>query len=211
MKLDYNLLTERLKEPLPGAKAHEPLRAVPVGTFKPKFEHKLPPRPGSVLILLYQDGDQIKFPLTIRPDYTGTHGGQISFPGGKAEAGEDDIETALREGEEEIGINRKDIKVIGRLSQFFVIPSNFIVKPVVAFAERKPTFVADPVEVFRIIEGNLDDLVREDAIRTKEIIAAKLYPMMAPHFEIEGEIVWGATAMMLNEFRLVVKSLGLGH
>ena len=211
MKLDYNLLTERLKEPLPGAKAHEPLRAVPVGTFKPKFEHKLPPRPGSVLILLYQDGDQIKFPLTIRPDYTGTHGGQISFPGGKAEAGEDDIETALREGEEEIGINRKDIKVIGRLSQFFVIPSNFIVKPVVAFAERKPTFVADPVEVFRIIEGNLDDLVREDAIRTKEIMAAKLYPMMAPHFEIEGEVVWGATAMMLNEFRLVVKSLGLGH
>ena len=176
-----------------------------------KFEHNLPPRPGSVLILLYQDGDQIRFPLTIRPDYTGTHGGQISFPGGKAEAGEDDIETALREGEEEIGINRKDIKVIGRLSQFFVIPSNFMVTPVVAFAERKPTFEADPVEVFRIIEGHLDDLVREDAIRTKEIMAAKLYPMMAPHFEIEGEIVWGATAMMLNEFRLVVKSLGLGH
>ncbi len=98
--------------------------------------------------------------------------------------------------------------MIGRLSQFFVIPSNFMVTPVVAFAERKPTFVADPVEVFRIIEGNLDDLVREDAIRTKEIMAAKLYPMMAPHFEIEGEVVWGATAMMLNEFRLVLKSLG---
>ena len=208
MKLDYNLLANRLKEPLPGAKAHEPLRAVPAGSLTPKFEHTLPPRPGSVLILLYQDGDQIKFPLTIRPDYTGTHGGQISLPGGKAEAGEDDIETALREGEEEIGINRKDIKVIGRLSQFFVIPSNFMVTPVVAFAERKPTFEADPVEVFRIIEGNLDDLVREDAIRTKEIMAAKLYPMMAPHFEIEGEVVWGATAMMLNEFRLVLKSLG---
>ena len=208
MKLDYRVLAEQLKQPLPGSKAHEPLRAVPVGMLKPKFEHKVPPRPGSVLILLYQVGDQIRFPLTIRPDYTGTHGGQISFPGGKAEAGEDDIETAFREGEEEIGINRKDLKVIGRLSQFFVIPSNFMVTPVVAFAERKPTFVADPVEVFRIIEGNLDDLVREDAIRTKEIMAAKLYPMMAPHFEIEGEIVWGATAMMLNEFRLVLKSLG---
>lgn len=208
MKLDYRVLAEQLKQPLPGPLAHEPLRALPVGSIKPKFEHNLPPRPGSVLILLYQDGDQIRFPLTIRPDYTGTHGGQISFPGGKAEAGEDDIETALREGEEEIGINRKDIKVIGRLSQFFVIPSNFMVTPVVAFAERKPTFEADPVEVFRIIEGNLDDLVREDAIRTKEIMAAKLYPMMAPHFEIEGEVVWGATAMMLNEFRLVLKSLG---
>ena len=210
MKFDYRLLADRLKQPLPGPIAHEPLRAVPVGLIKPKFEHTLPPRPGSVLILLYQDGDKIKFPLTIRPDYLGTHGGQISFPGGKAEDGEDYIETALREGEEEIGINRKDIKVIGSLSEFFVIPSNFIVKPVVAFAERKPVFVADPVEVVRIIEGDLADLVKEDAIRTKEILAAKLYPMMAPHFEIEGEVVWGATAMVLNEFRLVIKSMEIG-
>lgn len=211
MKLDYNVLADRLKQPLPGPVAHEPLRAMSVGMIRPKFEHKLPPRPGSVLILLYPDGDQIKFPLTIRPDYLGTHGGQISFPGGKAEEGEDHIETALREGEEEIGINRNDIKVVGTLSEFFVIPSNFVVKPVVAIAERRPDFVADPFEVVRIIEGNLDDLIKEDAVRTKEILAAKLYPMMAPHFEIEGEIVWGATAMMLNEFRLVIKSLGLGH
>jgi 8-oxo-dGTP pyrophosphatase MutT (NUDIX family) len=211
MKLDYKTLADRLKQPLPGPIAHEPLRAVSVGTIRPKFEHKLPPRPGSVLILLYQEGDQIKFPLTIRPDYLGTHGGQISFPGGKAEEGEDEIETALREGEEEIGIIRNEIKVLGSLSEFFVIPSNFMVTPVVAFAERRPAFVADPVEVVRIIEGNLDDLVKEDAVRTKEILAAKLYPMMAPHFEIEGEIVWGATAMMLNEFRLVIKSLEAGH
>jgi len=209
MKFDYDLLAERLKQPLPGSAAHEPLRAVPTGMIKPKFEHKLPPRPGSVLILLYQDGGNIKFPLTKRPEYVGTHGGQISFPGGKAEAGEDEVETAIREGEEEIGIHRKDIKVIGRLSQFFVIPSNFMVTPVVAYTEQRPSFIPDPVEVVRIIEGNLEDLIRDDAVRTKEILAAKLYPLMAPHFEIEGEVVWGATAMMLNELRLVVK--GLGH
>ncbi len=211
MKFDYNLLADRLKQPLPGPIAHEPLRAVSIGTIKPKFEHKLPPRPGSVLILLYQDGDQIKFPLTIRPDYLGAHGGQISFPGGKAEEGEDAIETALREAEEEIGIKRNEIKVIGSLSEFFVVPSNFLVKPIVAFAETKPAFVADPIEVVRIIEGSLEDIMREDAVLTKEILAAKLYSMMAPHFEIEGEIVWGATAMMLNEFRLVIRSMGLGY
>lgn len=211
MKFDYNLLADRLKQPLPGPIAHEPLRAVSIGTIKPKFEHKLPPRPGSVLILLYQDGDQIKFPLTIRPDYLGAHGGQISFPGGKAEEGEDAIETALREAEEEIGIKRNEIKVIGSLSEFFVVPSNFLVKPIVAFAETKPAFVADPIEVVRIIEGSLEDIMREDAVLTKEILAAKLYPMMAPHFEIEGEVVWGATAMMLNEFRLVIRSMGLGY
>ncbi|MBK5280315.1 MAG: CoA pyrophosphatase, partial [Bacteroidia bacterium] len=197
MRLDIDLLSERLKQPLPGATAHEPLRAVSIGAIKPRFEHKLPPRPGSVLILLYKDGDRIHFPLTIRPDYLGTHGGQISFPGGKAEEGEDAIETALREGEEEIGIRRSDIKIIGMLSDFFVIPSNFLVTPVVAFSETKPLFTPDPIEVVRIIEGSLADLVKEDAILTKEIIAAKTYQLMAPHFEIEGEIVWGATAMML--------------
>jgi len=211
MILDYHLLAERLKQPLPGSIAHEPLRAVPVGSIKPKFEHKLPPRPGSVLILLYEDGGQIKFPLTKRPDYLGTHGGQISLPGGKAEEGEDVTETALREGEEEIGIKRESITVIGTLSEFFVIPSNFLIVPVVAYTDARPTFVPDPIEVVKIIEGNLDDLVRDNAIRTKEILAAKLYPMMAPHFEIEGEVVWGATAMMLNEFRLVIRSLGTGH
>jgi 8-oxo-dGTP pyrophosphatase MutT (NUDIX family) len=210
MRLDFNSLAARLKQPLPGAQAHEPLRAVPIGSIKPKFDHKRPPKPGSVLILLYPNGEGISFPLTMRPDYLGTHGGQISFPGGKAEEGEDAIETALREGEEEIGIDRTQIKVLGTLSEFFVIPSNFMVTPVVAFAEKRPTFTADPVEVVRIIEGRLDDLIKEDAVRTKEILAAKLYPMMAPHFEIEEEVVWGATAMMLNEFRLVLKSIGLG-
>ena len=209
MRLDFNLLTARLRQPLPGADAHEPLRAVPMGAIKPKFEHKTPPKPGSVLILLYPIGEQINFPLTLRADYAGAHSGQISFPGGKAEAGESAIDTALREAEEEIGINRKDIKVIGTLSQFFVIPSNFLVTPVVAFAESRPSFIADPFEVAKIIEGSLKELIREDAIKTKEILAAKTYQLMAPHFEIEGEIVWGATAMMLNEFRMVVKSLEL--
>ncbi|MEK6781256.1 MAG: CoA pyrophosphatase [Bacteroidota bacterium] len=211
MNIDTNLLSERLRQPLPGARAHEPLRAVPIGAVKPKFEHSTPPKPGSVLILLYRNGDRINFPLTIRPDYLGTHGGQISFPGGKAEAGEDAIDTALRETEEEIGITRKDIKVIGTLTEFFVIPSNFKVTPVIAFTEKKPNFLADPIEVVRIIEGNLEDLLKEDAIRKKEILAAKMYPLMAPHFEIEGEIVWGATAMILNEFRMVMQSLGQRH
>ncbi len=210
MKLDYNLLAQRLKESLPGASAHEPLRAVPVGTLTPRFEHKLPPRPGSVLILLYQEDDQIKFPLTVRQDYLGTHGGQISLPGGKAEEGESAIETALREAEEEIGIDRSDVTVVGTLTQFFVIPSNFLVTPVIAVMKGKPTFKADPIEVQRILEGSLDKLIKEDAIQKKEIIAAKTYRLMAPHFEIEGEVVWGATAMMLNEFRLVIRALDFG-
>lgn len=199
-------IQERIILGLPGPAAHEPLRAVPSGQLRPKFEHKMPPKPGSVLILLYEDDGIIKFPLTQRPDYLGTHGGQISLPGGKAEPGEDNITTALREGEEEIGVKASNVKVIGTLSEFFVIPSNFLVTPVLGFLDTKPNFIPDPKEVVRVLEGRLDNLLEEDAIKTKEILAAKMYPMMAPHFEIEREVVWGATAMILNEFRTIVWS-----
>jgi 8-oxo-dGTP pyrophosphatase MutT (NUDIX family) len=207
-KILIDILTQRLQQPLPGAKAHEPMRATPTGLIRPKFEHKLPPKPGSVLILLYPDNGRIKFPLTKRPDYLGAHGGQISLPGGKAEPDEDYIQTALREGEEEIGVSRSEMKVLGRLSDFFVIPSNFRVAPVIAYIESKPVFIPQPSEVEKILEGDLHDLIAEDAIQTKEIIAAKMYPMLAPHFLIDGEVVWGATAMMLNELRMIVNALG---
>lgn len=200
-------LEKRLKLPMPGAEAHEPLRAYAVGNLKPKFEHKLPPKPGSVLILLYEEDDVIKFPLTKRPDYLGTHGGQISFPGGKAEQGELVEQTALREGQEEIGIIPSELKILGKLSDFFVIPSNFIVTPIVAIADRTPVFYPDPREVERIITGRLMDLTTDDAVKQKEIMVSNQFRMMAPHFEIAGEIVWGATAMMLNEFRIILREI----
>lgn len=199
-------LSLRLQRPLPGVTAHEPMRAVPVGDIRPNFEHKLPPKPGSVLILLYEDQGVIRFPLIKRPVYTGAHSGQVSFPGGKAEPGEDTIQTALREGEEEIGVDHRAVSVIGRLSDFFVIPSNFMVTPVIGVV-KDPVFHPDPREVSRIISCSLLDLLLEGAIKSKEILAAGQYRMMAPHFEIEDEVVWGATAMMLNEFRMVLLDL----
>jgi 8-oxo-dGTP pyrophosphatase MutT (NUDIX family) len=199
-------LTLRLQQPLPGAEAHNLLRAFPMGVI-PSFEHKTPPRPGSVLIVLYPDTGQLYFPLIKRPDYLGAHSGQVSFPGGKAEAGETPIETALREAREEIGLDAQQVQVIGKLSEFFVIPSNFMVTPILGVLEGKPHFVPDDYEVSRILQGNILDILPDDAIKTAEILAAGRYRMMAPHFEIDGEIVWGATAMMLNEFRWIVKEI----
>jgi len=196
-------LQKQLEKPLPGPAAHELLRAVAVGNTFPKFEHTLPPRPGSVLILLYEENGVIKFPLIKRAEYSGAHSGQISLPGGKTEPGEDAVQTALRESEEEIGVPQNEVKVLGALSNFFVIPSNFMVTPVVAMTEN-PIFNPDPREVVRIISADIMDIVAEGAIRKKEILAAGKYQMMAPHFEIEGEVVWGATAMILNEFRHVM-------
>jgi 8-oxo-dGTP pyrophosphatase MutT (NUDIX family) len=200
-------LESRLKLPLPGASAHEAVRAVPVGSLIPKFEHKNPPKPGSVMILLYPEGDRIKFPLIKRPDYQGTHSGQVSLPGGKAEAEETVIETALRETFEEIGVHPTEVTVIGRLSDFFVIPSNFMVTPVIGYAVSKPVFTPDALEVAHILNGDVFELIKEDAIKEKEILAANRFPLRAPHFEIEGEVVWGATAMMLNELRLITREI----
>lgn len=201
------LLEKRLTSPLPGAKAHEPLRAYSVGPLKPKFEHKIPPKPGSVLILLYEEDGIVKFPLTKRQQYLGAHSGQISLPGGKAEVGENAIQTALREAAEEIGIIQEQVQIIGSLSDFFVIPSNFMVTPVIARATTSPVFHPDAREVERIITGAIPDLMRDDAVKEKEILVSTQFKMMAPHFEINGEIVWGATAMILNEFRMVMREL----
>jgi 8-oxo-dGTP pyrophosphatase MutT (NUDIX family) len=211
VKIDFGVLIDQLKlrlqKPLPGSAAHDPLRATPVGSVLPKFEHKIPPKPGSVLILLYPEGGSIKIPLTLRSEYTGAHSGQISLPGGKREPGEDDITNALRESEEEIGLDRTTVEVLGRLTNFFVIPSNYLVTPVVAISRKKPLLVVDHVEAVKILECDLFELIADDAIQTKEIVAAKQFRMMAPHFVVEGEIVWGATAMMLNEFRLIVREI----
>jgi 8-oxo-dGTP pyrophosphatase MutT (NUDIX family) len=202
-----NNLVERLKRELPSALAHDPMRAIPVGPVKPRFKETFPVRTGSVLILLYEDNGEIKFPLIKRPEYPGAHGGQISLPGGKTELGEDSIDTALREAHEEIGIKMSDVTVLGRLSEFHVIPSNFLITPVVGAIEYKPEFIPDAYEVAKILNGTISDLVKDDAVIVTEILAAGQYRMQAPHFKIEDEIVWGATAMMLNEFRVVLKEI----
>jgi 8-oxo-dGTP pyrophosphatase MutT (NUDIX family) len=202
-------LEERLKQPLPGARAHDLMRAIPVGAIRPDFSHSLPPKPGAVLILLYESDKGIQFPLIKRQEYLGAHSGQISLPGGKAEENEDAVETALREAEEEIGLKRNDVRVIGKLSDFFVVPSNFLVTPIVVAANSIPDLSPDPREVARILSGNLFDITRQDAILNKEIVAGGKYKMMAPHFEIEGEVVWGATAMILNELCHVVREIQL--
>lgn len=207
MKLED--LIERLelafRQPLPGASAHNLVRAVPISEVRPEFRSTVPPKRGGVLILFYEDKNLVRFPLIKRPAYPGIHGGQVSLPGGKAEPGEEPVATALREGEEEIGIDRSAVKVIGQLSEFHVIPSNFVVNPVIAVSETKPLFTPDPREVERILIGEMDALLDAGAVRTKEIIVGGTYRLNAPHFEVDNEMVWGATAMILNELRIMLR------
>jgi 8-oxo-dGTP pyrophosphatase MutT (NUDIX family) len=202
----------RLAQQLPAALAHDAMRAMDTSGRPPQFKHSLPPRPGSVLLLLYPGVDgSIHFPLIKRPDYAGAHSGQVSFPGGKAEAGETKIQTALREAEEEIGVHPSDVTVLGMMTDFFVVPSNFIVTPVIGYAKERPQFIPDKVEVVRILEGDVRSLLPAESIHVSEIVVAKTYKLSAPHFIVDNEMVWGATAMMLNEFRVVVNEVMEGE
>jgi len=193
-------LAERLRLPLPGERAHEGMRAMPLSTLRVNFKHDTPPRPGSVLVLLHEHDDGISFPLILRPAYDGTHGGQVSFPGGKAEPGETVEATALREAAEEIGINASQVELVGRLSDVYVVPSNFIVTPVVGIMHGKPQFRPDNHEVERMLTGRLESLLSAEAPSRREL-EVRGYRVDAPCFILDGHVVWGATAMILNELR----------
>ncbi|ELR71596.1 NUDIX hydrolase [Fulvivirga imtechensis AK7] len=200
-------LEGRLKRPLPGAEAQKLM--MPVESINSRFDlNQNNARLGGVLILFYPSDGEIYLPLTQRHDYGGTHGGQVSFPGGKWEEGDLDLEhTALRETSEEIGVNMSDIAVIGRLTDLYIPPSNFRVTPVVGFTEKKPQFNIDPYEVKELVETPLSLLVKKSTVKRKDILVRGSYSLNAPFFDIAGKTVWGATAMMLSELVEVVKEL----
>ncbi|MDP4281030.1 MAG: CoA pyrophosphatase [Bacteroidota bacterium] len=164
----------------------------------------LNPVPSSVLILLYPDQGSIRFVLILRPEYNGVHSGQISLPGGRFESDDDGFKaTALRESKEEVGVDPSKVIVIGKLTELYIPPSNYIVHPFVGFTNEKPVFKKDPKEVEKILEINLNDLL-DDKNKKKRNISVRGLHFFTPCYEIEGNIIWGATAMILSEFREIV-------
>ncbi|MBN1182254.1 MAG: CoA pyrophosphatase [Bacteroidales bacterium] len=160
----------------------------------------------SVLILLYHKENDIYSVLMKRPDSNDPHGGQISLPGGRYEENDTDlIATALREAREEVGINDKNICVIGTLTNLYIPVSNYNVLPVVAYTSLMPEFTISRDEVDYIIEFKLSRLFDNNIIKTKDT-NYKGYPLTIRYFEINNNAVWGATAMILNELIEIIKS-----
>ncbi|MEM9326948.1 MAG: CoA pyrophosphatase, partial [Bacteroidota bacterium] len=176
-----------------------------------QLKHKQAPRAGAVLILVYEDQDRLRFPLIQRPTYQGVHSGQMGLPGGKAEPEDHSLyATAMREAQEEIGVDPSTVEVIGSLSSFYVAASNYQVLPVLGVTDRTPQFVPDRHEVEEVVVGNLHHLMDTDYVKEKEIVAAAGFRLQSPYFELEGKTVWGATAMMLSEFSFILKEI-YGH
>src|SRR6266498_899768 len=194
-------LKQRLTQPLPGRTAQ--LLMAP--SFRPDLASLASTIKAGVLILLYPDPEKLSLVLMKRNTYPGIHSAQISFPGGKSDPVDKNlIETALREANEETGVDIDTVEVVGTLTPLYIPVSGFEVYPTVAFVPGKPTFIPDATEVDYLIEEPIENLLQPGIIRTKPYRSDK-YTGTIPYYDIQGEEVWGATAMILSEFIEVLK------
>lgn len=153
----------------------------------------------SVLILIYPTHHNIVVPFIQRPDYPGVHGGQICLPGGKCESSDGTFwATALRETQEEFGIEVSDIEFLGELSQIYIPNSNYIVSPQVGFLPSRPVFNPNSFEVSEVFEVSVRDFFQPLKIKKfKRSVNGNI--IEAPYFDANGRQIWGATAMILSE------------
>ncbi len=112
----------------------------------------------------------------------------------------------MREAEEEVNIRSEKVNVLGNLSELFIPPSNYLVLPVLGFMENRPDLKPDPTEVSDIIEADISFLFDENKIKSK-IIEIKDHKIEAPYFDVDGHVIWGATAMILSELKEVILSI----
>ncbi len=201
VKEEISNIENALKRPLPGAKG----QYIMAPGYRPNYEldevMKFNPRIGGVLLLLDPSGDELKVILTLRKQYEGTHSGQMSFPGGKQEPSDTDLtQTALRETNEEIGISPNHIRVIGKLSELYIPPSNFLVYPTVGVLKEEASFKKDDAEVEEIVPIPLSFFLDEKSRGKTNIKIMGNSTVDVPAYVYDRYTIWGATAIMMSEF-----------
>ncbi len=183
---------------LPGVEAQLRMAPQPRGGWKLGFAPDLA-KPAAALLLLFPVGGRAVILLTKRASDLPNHASQVSLPGGAVDPGESIEDAALREAEEEVGLARADVRVIGRLTPLHIPVSGFVLHPAVGVAGSRPVMRPEPGEVERIIEapvGHLLDPRRHHLVnRVRDGLEFDM-----PYFDLDGEQVWGATAMVLAEF-----------
>ena len=207
--MDFQRFITQLKitinNDLPGEESHQKMRVIYDQSIELPFS-KINSTQAAVLILLYLEDNEIYFFLTKRTDELKHHKGQISLPGGTQEGNEKLIDTALRETQEEIGINKTSISIIGTITPLFVPVTGFMIYPFIGYSLNKLNPKPDPVEVATIFSVNISDLLNKEN-RTTEQRNIRGYDVQVPYFKLNDYQVWGATSMILSEFRDLIKSI----
>lgn len=164
-------------------------------------------RRAAVLVLVHPDAQgEARVVLTERATREGHHSGEVSFPGGRAEDGDDDpTATALREAAEEVALDpdAAGVRVVGELERFWIPVSNFEVTPVVALATLMPALMASEAEVARIVHAPLELFLPGAPIEIVERMV-RGWPLRYGVFAVDGLAVWGATARILGQLGAIV-------
>ena len=194
-------IKRNIQKELPGANAQYRMAHAVRRTYAPPPENA---RRAAVLALLYPKNGEW-FLVLIQRQATNPndpHSGQISFPGGKMEADDPSIQfTALREAEEEVGVAAEIVHILGKLSELFIPVSNFIVSPFVGYLDHEPTFTPQVTEVKGVLEIPFSALEDISNIKlTKMKFGKNIILRDVPYFDVDGHVIWGATAMILSEF-----------
>ena len=195
---------------MPGESAHHKLAPLfRLRELEELQKPKIEPRHAAVMAVFYPDPQhQVHFVLILRPTYRGVHSNQVAFPGGRVEEEDRDLaHTALRETEEEVGIPQEDVEVLKEMTPIYIGPSNFWVRPYMGILDYTPEMVPQEDEVESIIEVNLDDFLNDSSRTTQRLNTSYSKSIEVPAFLLSGHVVWGATAMMLNEMKDVLKEV----
>jgi 8-oxo-dGTP pyrophosphatase MutT (NUDIX family) len=191
---------------LPGHLAHNRVMSYPRSTA---FEARMlqpPPKESAVLFLLFPKEDRLHTLFIERPANQGTHSGQLAFPGGRLEAGEDHRTAAIRESQEEVGLDPGQVEILGSLSPLYIPPSHFVVQPFVGYLEQEYPWNINPSEVVRVLPFPIERLLSSDSLTVQSVsLQAGGRSVEVQGYAIENRFIWGATAMMVHEFVEVMR------
>lgn len=196
--------------PLPGTDSHYKMSpAMRIKWLESKRIEKMKPRRAGVMALFYPDVYQkTKLLLILRKTYEGVHSNQIGFPGGKVEIEDKNLlDTALRETHEEVGVLPESIEVLKELSEVYIPPSNFMVRPFIGVYSNPKPFVIQESEVEDLVEVFLYDFLDNTNLIEQKLSTSYAKNINVPAYKLNGYTVWGATAMMMSEIKELLEQV----
>ena len=153
---------------------------------------------------MFPYNNDIHFFLTERTNEVEHHKGQISLPGGAWEEGEKLHQTAIRETEEEIGVQKQAVNYIGSLTPYFTAATGFMIHPFLGWTQEKPETNIHDMEVNSLFHVPISALIDEKTLMIEDWTISG-YDAKVPFYNFNGRKVWGATAAILSEFKSILK------